>query len=75
MFLEGDPPDAVYFLAKGELAFVTRQAEGPDLIYASLKEGEVLGDTDLLPLQGEMPAVRGFSAKALSEAELLMLPK
>lgn len=75
VFLEGDPPDALYFLKKGEVGYVTRRRVGPDLIYASLNQGSVFGETDLIPFRGDEPERRSFSVKALTDVELLLLQK
>lgn len=67
VFLEGDPPDALYFLRKGEVGYVTRRPTGPDLIYASLNQGAVFGETDFLPFRGDERENRSFSVKALND--------
>ena len=74
--MEGDPPDSLYFLCKGELAFAQARHSSPDLIYASQCQGGLAGDTDFLPASdGALPDRRSFSVKATKDSELLLLPK
>ena len=55
------------------MGYVTRRRTGPDLIYASLNQGAVFGETDFLPFRGDEPERRSFSVKALNDVELLLL--
>lgn len=79
MYKEGDPLDAcksglivVYFVKKGELAYVKQNKNPPDLIYGQVSEGSYFGDTDFLQHDIADPR-HNFSVKALTDVELLLI--
>ena len=77
LFAQGDPVDAVYFLKKGRVRLVLPGQKGvPDLIYASFREGALLGEADFFAQPGEGGLSRRcFMAKAQGPVELLVLTK
>ena len=74
VYLEEDPIDAIYFIKKGEAAFVYRRTRA-DLVYAVNKEGTHFGDIEFVFSTEEEEARRQYSVKALSDLELLVLEK
>ena len=75
VFERGDAVDGIYFIRDGTAAYV-RQQPGADLVYASCPPGSYFGDLSLLQVKkAKTPSVRLFSVKALSDLDLLLLPK
>ena len=72
VFSAGDALDGVYFLRTGTAAYVQQRPLGPDLLYASCPPGTCFGDIDFLPPRSDR---RRFAVKALSDLELLLLPR
>ena len=66
---------AVYFLTKGEVAFVVPECE--DMAFLVIEEGDVFGVIDLVPESGQSvidkEVTRTFSAMALDQSEVLSL--
>ena len=74
IFLKGDSLDGIYFIKKGEAAFVERRHRA-DLIFGKLREGTHFGDIDFTNLsEGDNPS-RHFTVKAMTEMDLLLLEK
>ena len=56
--------DAVYFLKKGTIQLVQHGLKGlPDLVYASFRDGAVIGEADFFTSNGD-ESYRRFTAKA-----------
>lgn len=63
LFEEGDPIDAVYFLKKGTIRLVLPGSDNaPDLVYATLRQGAIVGEVDYFAEAGALPA-RRFTAR------------
>ena len=75
LYKSGDPLLEVYFLSKGEAAFVLPQCS--DLAYIIVEEGDVFGIDDLVPEDKqtiiEKEVTRTFSVMALEFSEVLSL--
>ena len=75
LYKSGDPLLEVYFLTKGEAAFVLPQCN--DLAYLIVEEGDVFGIEDLVPEDKqsviEKEATRTFSVMALEFSKVLSL--
>ena len=65
----------VYFIKKGEVGFNFHKERPPDLIYATVKEGNYFGDVDFMKDEENEDYKRLFSVKAMSDLELLLLEK
>ena len=74
VFERGDAVDGIYFIRDGTAAYVHQQPEA-DLVYASCPRGSYFGDLGFLQIDPSAPATRLFSVKALSDLDLLLLPK
>lgn len=74
IFLKGDSLDGIYFIKKGEAAFVERRPRA-DLIFATHRPGSHFGDIDFAHLiEGEV-STRHFTVKARTDMDLLLLEK
>ena len=74
IFMKGDSLDGIYFIKKGEAAFVERRPT-VDLVFGTLRQGAHFGDIDFTNLEEGATNCRHFSVKAKKDMELLLLEK
>ena len=70
LFHKGDPAAQVYVVASGRLKVVTTSADGDEVLFAILDEGEVVGELPMLT-----GGRRTASVVALEPSELLALAR
>jgi len=68
LFREGDPSDAMYVIKSGRIAITKSKGTG-EIVLAELKPGEMLGE---MAFFDNKP--RSAGAKAIGDAEVIMLP-
>lgn len=64
MYLKGDSIDGIYFIKKGESAYVEKRPNA-DLIFGKSFEGAYFGDIDFTASNEKEEAKRIFTVKAL----------
>lgn len=72
IFMKGDSLDGIYFIKKGEAAFVERRPRA-DLIFATNKAGSYFGEIDFISLNVSAKPRRMFTVKAKTDMDLLFL--
>ena len=72
IFMKGDSLDGIYFIKKGEAAFVERRPRA-DLIFATNKAGSYFGEIDFISLNESHTPKRLFTVKAKTDMDLLFL--
>ena len=72
IFMKGDSLDGIYFIKKGEAAFVERRPRA-DLIFATNKAGSYFGEIDFISLNVCANPRRMFTVKAKTDMDLLFL--
>jgi CRP-like cAMP-binding protein len=70
LFHKGDPASQVYVVASGRLKVATTSAEGDEVLFAIMDEGEVVGDLPMLT-----GGRRTASVVALEDCELLAIAR
>ena len=70
--MKGDSLDGIYFIQKGEAAFVERRQRA-DLIFATNKAGSYFGEIDFISLNESVSPRRMFTVKAKTDMDLLFL--
>ena len=66
IFLKGDSIDGIYFIKKGESAYVEKRPKA-DLIFATNFEGSFFGDIDFTASDQNSEVKRLFSVKAMTD--------
>ena len=74
LYLKGDSLDGIYFVKKGEAAYVEKRTHA-DLMFAYCHEGGYFGDVDFAASNQTSESKRLFSVKALTDMDLLLLEK
>ena len=74
IFMKGDSLDGIYFIKKGEAAFVEKRNKA-DLVFGTLVEGSHFGDIDFTNMEEGDTSRRNFTVKARKEMDLLLLEK
>lgn len=74
IYLKGDVVDGVYFIKRGEAAFVEKRSAA-DLIFATNITGSYFGDVDFAASDELKESKRLYSVKAMSDMDLLLLKK
>jgi carbon-monoxide dehydrogenase iron sulfur subunit len=70
VFAEGDPPDALYVISKGEVRVSKHTRSGKEVTLAHLGQGDVFGEMGIIEGQPRMATVT-----TTEPSKLLMLPR
>ena len=70
--MKGDHVDGIYFIKKGEAAFVERRPSA-DLIFATNTAGSYFGEIDFTQIHSTSDIARRFTVKAKTDMDLLLL--
>ena len=74
IYLKGDIVDGVYFIKRGEAAFVDKRPAA-DLVFATNLAGSYFGDVDFAASDELHESKRLYSVKAMTDMDLFLLKK